>query len=84
MGDMAEIFNAYKEGRKVKKRNNKKESTELLIKHDIKFTSKNNGSHLIVEGLFGPIDFWPSTGRFITRNGRKGRGVRKLIKECKP
>lgn len=46
----------------------------------IKFDSRNNGQHLIVEGIDCFIDFWPSTDRWNTRFGFKSRGLYRLIK----
>ena len=50
--------------------------TRAGIKHDI----RNNGQHIIVEGIDSFIDFWPSTDRWNTRFGFKSRGLFALIK----
>ena len=83
MGDMAEVFNDWNEQKKAKKKSNLEHSTQMLIDNGIEFTSKNGGVHLIIEANFKFIDFWPSTGKFIVRGGREGRGIRILIKEIK-
>lgn len=59
--------------------NLRKQSTQLLNDAKIPFEIKNNGAHLIVEGNECYIDFWPGTGKWITRNGKRGFGVRNLI-----
>ena len=82
MGDMGDMYNLFAKDRKEKRGSNNRYSTQLLIDSGIKFESKNNGVHLIVEGIKCKIDFWPSTGKFITRNGKRGRGVFNLIKLC--
>lgn len=86
MGDMGEFWAdmkpVLKEASKERRRNNRENSADLLRQKGVEFESKNHGAHLIVEGRCCLIDFWPGTGKFITRNGRKGRGVRNLIKEC--
>ena len=50
--------------------------TKACISHDI----RNNGAHIIVEGIDCFIDFWPSTERWNTRFGYKSRGLFALIK----
>lgn len=80
--EIAEMFKEHKEERRIKKQSNLEYSTELLRANGIKFESKNNGVHLIVEGKDCKIDFWPSTGKFIDRNGNSGRGVMNVIKRC--
>ena len=81
MGDMAEIFNAMKDGWKEKRASNTEKSTAILIQKDVIFESKNNGAHLIVKSINGFIDFYPSTGLFIDRQTKKkSRGVFRLLK----
>lgn len=80
MGDMGEVFREMREAGKKKRASNRESSAQQLINHGIKFTSHNCAAHLIVEGKDGLIDFWPGTGKFIIRGGRKGRGVFNLIK----
>ncbi len=83
MDDIAEGFRILKENAKQKRHQNTKASTAILHDRGIKFISQNNGSHLIVHSKNEKkvIDFWPSTGRYIVRNGRSGRGVFNLINE---
>jgi hypothetical protein len=81
MGDVGEDMNAWREQKNEKKRNNREYSTQLLIDNGVAFEEKNGGAHLIVESKSGKIDFWPSTGLYMCReSGRKGRGVRNLLK----
>ncbi len=82
MGDVGETFNLLKQQSKEKREKNRKSSTELLTEKAIEFESKNIGAHLVVTGKDCLIDFWPGTGKFITRTGKKGRGVFNLIKLC--
>lgn len=79
MGDTGEVFRLYKEQRKKKKETNIENSTNLLKKEGIEFESKNCGVHLIVKCSV-IIDFWPSTGKWISRAGKQGNGVRNLLK----
>ena len=50
----------------------------LLMKKGINFTSHNGGSHLVIDEN-PPIDFWPGTERWRTRNGKDGFGVQALL-----
>ncbi len=68
---------------KEKRKTNTEKSTQILIDNGIQFESKNGGSHLVVQGKNTIIDYWPSTGSFITRKwNKKGRGVFNVIKLC--
>lgn len=74
--------------RKIRKRYsirslNRRQSPVLLEENSIVFEVKNNGAHLIVESTEGKIDFWPGTGKWITRNGLRGFGVMNLISHIK-
>jgi len=84
MSEVGEISAAVKDANKEKKRKNQESSTQILIDKGVKFESKNGGNHLVVTGKESIIDFWPSTGKFITRNGKlkSGRGVFNLLKLC--
>ena len=79
MGDMAEDFKFLKEVSKKKRESNRNSSLAFLERADIPFEIKNGGSHLIVEGCNGFIDFWPGAGKWIARTGIKGFGVKNLI-----
>jgi len=78
--ELGELFGAYRESRREKKRDNLDSSTQLLIDRGVQFESKNFGVHLIVRGNSKVVDFWPSTGKFIVRGGHTGRGVFKLLR----
>jgi hypothetical protein len=80
--EIAEMYKEHKEERRHKKVMNMEYSTELLKTVGIPFEAKNNGIHLIVEGIDCKIDYWPSTGKFIARNGNEGRGIKNLLRLC--
>jgi len=82
MSEIGDDFAFLKEQSKQKRKANRENSQDILIERGIKFTVKNEGAHLIVEGKESIIDFWPGTGKFITRNGKTGRGVFTLINLC--
>jgi len=82
MGDMAEGFKHLTCIRKQRRAANTKASTQILQKAGIEFHSNNNGIHLVVTGKDGLIDFWPSTGKFKTRNDKSGHGVFNLMRFC--
>jgi hypothetical protein len=80
---MSEIGDMYNDLRKVqqeKRADNRSASAEYLSQRHIPFTTKNDGAHLVVEGKTCFIDFWPGTGRWNSRCGQKGFGVRNLVK----
>jgi len=57
-------------------------SAQYLRVREIPFTSHNNGAHLIIEGKTCYIDFWPGTGKWNCRSGKKGFGLRNLVEYC--
>lgn len=83
MSDIGDIYKVMNKMSSEKRSRNLISSTEILDNHNIEYESKNNGVHLIVKGIDGLIDFWPSTGKFNLRNGKSGRGVFKLIRHCR-
>lgn len=81
MSDMGDDFRTWNESKKRKKQANLDHSTRRLTESRIKFDSHNGGVHLVVHCESGLVDFWPSTGRFISRNGLgSGRGIENLLK----
>lgn len=52
---------------------------QALARLGIEFTSKNNGVHLIVTHGSETVDFWPGSGLWIYRSGRRGRGFNALV-----
>jgi len=81
MNYMREDYDAMKAHSKEKKLSNLEKSTKLLLDRNIDFESKNNGIHLVVTDFNGSlIDFYPSTGKWIIRNGKASRGVMNLIR----
>lgn len=77
MCDMKEDMKAFRECRRDKRERNREYSTALLTKEGIKFESRNDGLHLMIETSKGRINFYPSTGLY---NGvLQGRGVKSLI-----
>lgn len=59
---------------------NREQSADYLKSREIPYTEHNAGAHLIVEGALGYIDFWPGTGKWKSREGKEGFGVRNLVK----
>lgn len=74
-----EDYAFLKQVSKEKRSNNRSNGAALLKEAGTCFSSSNNGAHLIVEGSLGFIDYWPGTGRWASRKGLKGFGVRNLI-----
>lgn len=81
MSEIGDCFKALKERNKAKKLSNIESSTLMIMDKGYDVDIKNNGVHLIVSHNNKVVDFWPSTGKFIVRNGKTGRGVKRLIKE---
>jgi hypothetical protein len=78
MSDLGDDFRAWKEHRQERRRENLRNSTAILEREGIPFTSHNNGVHLIVLNKW---NFYPSTGLFIDREtGEQGRGVFNLLR----
>ena len=66
----------------IRRANNRASSPEVLRRHGVEFETKNDGAHLIVTMGDMVVDFWPGTGKFITRgtSSKTGRGVFNLLK----
>ncbi len=79
MGDVGDIFSAMKKAGQDKRASNREKSPQMLEASGILFEIKNKGAHLVVEGDQCYIDFWPGTGKWKSRNGKEGFGVRNLI-----
>lgn len=80
MGDTGDTYNAMREDKQAKRTANREQSAKILEQAGVKYTTRNFGVHLIVEGgAAGVIDFWPGTGRWQARSGKKGRGVGNLL-----
>lgn len=75
----AEYWRDIKQARQEKRADNRENSAEYLRERGIPFVEKNNGAHLIVEGKDCFIDFWPWPGKWHSRCGKKGFGVRNLV-----
>ena len=76
---MREANHAFNKQRKAMLR---RKAREALDDAGIGYSECNNGAHLIVQGAVGLIDYWPGTGRWKTRRGVEGRGIKELLKRC--
>lgn len=83
---MSEIGDAFREMRirlQEKRLKNKLYSTcklhDFCYQNNLVVESKNDGVHLIIK-TDPAIDFWPSTGLWIVRNGQRKRGIKSLLK----
>ena len=79
MSEIGDDFAALKKAQQENRANNRIQSADYLSKRGIQFSSNNGGAHLIVEGPSCFIDFWPGTGKWNSRDGQKGFGVRNLV-----
>jgi hypothetical protein len=56
----------------------------LLHREKLSFAVRNEGTHYIVAGKHGSVDFWPGTGLWIDRaTNQRGRGIRELARFCR-
>lgn len=82
--DMGDFWRALREEGQQRRARNRERSPEVLTKAGIRFESKNDGAHLIVQGKAEVIDFWPGTGKWIPRGSTQYHiGVFKLIARIK-
>lgn len=82
MRDADKVLELGWKGESIARRaQNRETSAAILTERGIPFESKNGGAHLVVTIGSLVADFWPGTGKFITRgaNSRTGRGVFRLI-----
>ncbi|PCJ26736.1 MAG: hypothetical protein COA94_04885 [Rickettsiales bacterium] len=80
---MSDSYNAHADDgrRKIKKENNVDQSIQILTDRGIEL-KRHTRYHYCITGNLGKIDFWPSTGKYLTSyNTTIGRGVFNLIKE---
>lgn len=82
MGEAIEYFDALKQISKERRANNRESSAKVLTEHGVKFDSRNDGAHLIVSHNGKSVNFWPGTGKWISRHSSLvfGRGVFSLLK----
>lgn len=84
MGDMGELFNEYRAMRREKRISNVQASIEILNSQNISYKMMNGTTHLLLLAGEEFIDFWPSTGLWISRETKaKKRGVFTLIKHIR-
>jgi len=82
MGDMGEAFKGMREAGLKRKATNLANSTKILEESGVEFVSRNSGIQLIITGHEAKLDFWPSTGKFRSRDGHEGRGVYNMLRLC--
>lgn len=81
--EISDYWRAVRAASQVKRGDNRAIAPDKLTQSGIRFTSKNDGAHLIVYAGNVAVDFWPGTGLWIVRGGNnRRRGIRKLIRFC--
>ena len=89
MSDVGDYFNdirdAMKEDSRIRKRRNREKALKVLNENQIHFEITKGGVHLVVQSPRGElIDYWPSTGLFISRLDKsRGRGIHNLLNKVK-
>ena len=68
-------FSEQREARKKKRKSNREYGLGFLKRKNIPFVELNNGVHvrLVFDGE--TIDFYPSTGLYILKDGNRSRGI---------
>lgn len=90
MGDMGDFWRdvkpALKERSQQKRASNRQNGAAQLAAAGFLFESKNDGAHLIVQAKDHVVDYWPGTGKWMTRGSRFGvtaRGIARLLQHLK-
>ena len=81
-----EIYLYFSEKRKAqsdKRKANKEYNLAFLKSKDVPFVELNNGVHVRLVFDDETIDFYPSTGLYILKDGTRGRGIFNLWKLVK-
>ena len=81
-----EIYLYFSEKRKVqsdKRKANKEYNLAFLKLKDVPFVDLNSGAHVRLVFDDETIDFYPSTGLYILKDGTRGRGIFNLWKLVK-
>ena len=81
-----EIYLHFSEKRKAqrdKRKANKEYNLAFLKSKDVPFVDLNDGVHVRVVLDGETIDFYPSTGLYILKDGTRGRGIFNLWKLVK-
>ena len=80
MSETTEIYSFLRNASRKKRAVNREWSANKLTELGVVFESCNKGAHLIVVGNTCYIDFWPGTGKWISRDGATGRGINSLLR----
>ena len=79
MSDMIDMYRDMKEIDQERRADNRETSAAHLRVCGVQFEARNDGAHLIItRQRKAVIDFWPGTGKWIERNGKKGHGIKSL------
>lgn len=80
MGDMGEMYRAWNDDKKERRKRNLPRNVAALEKYGINFDSRNDGYHLVILHEGKLVDFWPSSGKWRARvEKQKGFGVTSLL-----
>ena len=74
--DIRDSTSAYKAKRSAEC---ERKNTDLLNKHKIPYEEKNHGNHLVINVRGLRVDFWPTTGTWITGDGTRGHGAWPIV-----
>jgi len=80
MSELSELYKAMSLVSQQRRASNRRHSAKMLLESGLECEVKNNGAHLVVDAGTFKVDFWPGTGKWISRAGKSGRGVKNLIR----
>ena len=82
-GSVKDWYAAKRQMKQQKRKANAEYSTAFLIRKRIPFTSLNGGVMLRIDVKGLVIDFFPSTGLWLLKDGTRNRGIFNLWKSVR-
>ena len=84
MGELAESFRAFREERRESRLERFTKNIEILKNCGYEFDIKNEGEHYIYRKNGIVMNFWPSSGKFRSNDGKiSGVGIDKFLRLLK-
>jgi hypothetical protein len=68
MSDMIDMYRDMKQIDKERRAESRESAPDQLRAHGIQFTEHNGGAHLIILKGIVTVDYWPGTGKWISRS----------------
>jgi hypothetical protein len=75
MGDMIEMYQELRQADSLRRAEKRESAPDQLRAHGISFEERNLGAHIIINNDGRLVDYWPGTGKWISRAAdKKERG----------